>query len=88
MNDPHILWRHALGAFYVIFGAWIVLTILYYGAEWAVEAWWGPHSVPWWAEGTRGMLENLQSEAWQVGFAAWAFKHFLAEGSPESKDTG
>jgi len=83
--DEHILWKHAYGAFIFIMGTWIVLTIMYYGSEYAVETLWGPHSVPWWAEATRGLLENLQSEAWQVGFAAWAFKHFVYEGSPESK---
>jgi len=83
--DQHVLWKHAKGAFIVIMATWVVLTIMYYGSEYAVEALWGPHSVPWWAEATRGLLENLQSEAWQVGFAAWIFKHFVYEGSPESK---
>ncbi len=85
--DRHIFWRHALGAAIFIFGTWLVLLAAYAGAEYMVETAWGPHSVPWWAEFTRGTLENLQSEAWQVGFAAYAFKHFLWQGAPDSKET-
>ena len=85
MSRPadHNFTRNALGAAYFIFGAWALLTAIYAGMEYAVTTWPTQDDVPWWAEFLRGMFENLQSEAWQVGFAAWAFKHFRWEGSPE-----
>jgi hypothetical protein len=83
--DQHILWRHAKGAFIVIMGTWIVLTAMYFGMHYWVDTY--PHGEePWLLEALDGFFENLQSEAWQVGFAAWAFKHFIYEGSPESKE--
>lgn len=44
---------------------------------------WGPFLVNW----TNKVAENNASEMFQVVVAAWAFKHLLYTGSPESRDT-
>lgn len=85
MTDRHILWHHAKGALILIAVAWVVLTLIDMGfVAWA-DSYPKEELVPWAVEWAQGWFENLQSEAWQVGFAAYVFKHFLYKGSPESK---
>lgn len=78
----------------------IVLAVLWLGF-WAGHAWFSyrhalhdssTHMQPFeagefWVEWAKDSFENNQSEMLQVLVAAWVFKHFLWEGSPESKDT-
>ncbi len=78
-------WRHAKGAFIVIVAVWLVFTAAYAGLHYLMETVWEHGQEPWTISFLDGFFENLQSEAWQVGFAAYVFKHFVYEGSPESK---
>ncbi len=81
-----IYWRHAKGALIVIISVWLVLTAAYAGMHWLMETAWPHGEEPWTISFLDGFFENLQSEAWQVGFAAYVFKHFVYRGSPESKE--
>ncbi len=83
--DRHIFLEHAKGALIVIFVTWLVLTVAYAGFHYAMETLWEHGQEPWTVSFLDGFFENLQSEAAQVGFMVYVFKHFRYEGSPESK---
>lgn len=80
-----IVWRHAKGAALIIFGVWLVLLAAHGILEWKYDAHLTHGHDHWGLTWVNHVAENLQSEAWQVGFAAWVFTHFLWKDSPESK---
>lgn len=81
------------------YSAALVLTGLWLGF-WALHAWFSwRHGVvearehgqvfdagQFWLKWLEGTFENNQSEMLQVMVAAWVFKHFFWQGSPESKE--
>lgn len=81
-----ILWRNALGAAVVLIALWLALLGLHGWLEYVVDAHFSHAHQHWGWEWARAAVENLQSEVWQVALAAWVFKHFLWQGSPESKE--
>lgn len=81
-----IVWKHAKGAAIVIVSVWLVLLAAHGVLEYSLDTHVTHGHEHWGLAWATHTFENLQSEAWQVGFAAWVFTHFIWRGSPESKE--
>jgi hypothetical protein len=76
------LWAFSAAIF--LFGLWVILLVGHYGFTYWVDTY-PPHHAPTTVEWMEAVLENLQSEVWQVWLAALVFKWFRWYGTPESK---
>lgn len=73
------MWRRYSAAVILVVIA-LLFNITHFVTEVVLKA--EPNTVLYWVNTT---AENLQSEAWQVALAAWVFKHFRWQGSPEAE---
>jgi hypothetical protein len=79
-----LTWKWAFGAAVILFVGWLILLAAHYGTVYWVDSY-EPHQAPSYVEWFEGVMENLQSEIWQIWLAAIIFKHFRWIGTPESK---